>query len=417
MQAVLGGFFLLVLGQAPTAPPPIYHAVVIVPEAEVRCGPGTSPKLYATNHLRRNDPVQVVRERGDGWLEILPPPGSFSWINKREVSNPFPNQPHNWVVKADRQNKVPVFIGSDVTPGTRGTVFSVQVPPGYQTPVAFNRSEVSDQEGTWLPIEAPIGEVRFIQATAVSKTGFAVAPGSPYSPSLPPVPPNPYIAAASPIGPPSSPASEADRLLLRAQQAERAGNINEAIQLYSQLASQSSGVSHEQAMLGLNRAYWLKEAQRNAPMPTLPPIQPRVLPATSVSDVRPGNPPVSLAVRTNPPGGSEATSLFTPYSAASPVAPLMRPASSNAAPWQAVTPEGYPSSGPGRLRPAGRMVDGRRCYVLESNENYPRLYCTPHTGIDLEPYLNQNVELFGPAIYKGDMRVNYVTMVRIQTLP
>jgi hypothetical protein len=184
------------------------------------------------------------------------------------------------------------------------------------------------------------------------------------------------------------------------------GNSNEAIQLYSQLASQSSGASHDTAMLALNRAYWLKEAQRNSSLPTVPPIQP----VTQVSV-----PPIPVA----PMGGTQpAPSQFTPYTTTQyPGTQLSRPASTNAAPWQAVTPEGYPSSGPGRLRRAGRMLDGRKSYVLESNQNYPLLYCTPHTGIDLEPFLNQSVELIGPAIYRGDLRANYMTVVRVQPLP
>ncbi len=408
MQTVLGGLMLLVLGQTtPTpAPIPIYHAVVMTEGAEVRCQHGISTHVYVTNHLSRNDTVQVVKEMGDGWLAILPPRGSFSWINKREVINPFPNQPHNWVVKADRQTRVPVFVGSDLTPGTRGTVVGTHVPPGYQTPVAFNRLEVSDQEGTWLPIDPPSGEVRYVQARDVTKTAMAIAPGTPYPPPIPGSMPSTYVSASSPVGPSTpQPTSDADRLMIQAQRAEQARNVNEAIQLYSQLASMSSGVTHDQAMAGLNRAYWLKESQRNAMVPIIPAPPPRVVPA------------VTLAVRTNPPAGTEATSSFTPYSAGSGVGQSIRPASSNAAPWQPVTAEGYPSSGPGRLRTSGRMVDGRRCYVLESDEGYPRLYCAPNAGVNLEPYLNRNVELFGPAIYHGELRANYMTVVRIQFLP
>jgi hypothetical protein len=78
---------------------------------------------------------------------------------------------------------------------------------------------------------------------------------------------------------------------------------------------------------------------------------------------------------------------------------------------------GIRASGPGRLRRAGRCVEYRRTYVLETGQGIPTLYVTPQDGLDLEPYVNRNVELFGPAIYRGDLRANYMTVVRVQPLP
>ncbi len=429
MQAIpiLGGI-LLALAQPAPGPAPLYQAAVLLPEAEVRCLPGTGPLIYATNRLRQNQLVQVVKERPDGWLEILPPPGSFSWINKRQVTN-FTNHPDNWVVNSDRSSKVPVFVGSDINPQSRGTVVGVQLPAGTQVPRAAGRSEVSDHEGTWLPIEAPLGELRYIRAEAVDyKTRTPVTARLP-APALPaPAPANRYTVGSSPIGfppagaPGSPPVTEADRLWQRAQQAESAGNYNEAIQLYSQLASQPAGTSHELAMQGLNRAYWLRQSQRNSSMPTIPPVQPLQVPVLPTSETRYGSqPPVSqpltAAVRPSPQAGTETASSFTPHATAYPGAQQVQPASASTAPWQPVTPEGYRSSGPGRLRPAGRMVDGKRSYVLESSQNYPLLYCTPNRGVDLEPFLNQNVQLIGPAIYRGDLYANYMIVVRVQPLP
>lgn len=424
MQAipVLGGILILALAQAGTAPKPIYQAAVLLPEAEVRCLPGTGGQIYSTNRLHQNQLVQVVRERPDGWLEILPPPGSFSWINKRQVTS-FPNHPDNWVVNADRLDKVPVFVGSDINPGTRGTVVGVQLPSGYQMPRALGRAEVSDHEGTWLPIEAPLGEVRYIRSEAVAKSGTPVASGV-SSPALPASrPPNAYTASASPLGFPapasgiSPPATDAERLWQQAQQAERAGNINEAIQLYSQLASQTSGASHDLAMQGLNRAYWLRQSQRNASQPSVPPVQPALVSATPASDTRNGNPGATPAVRLNTPGGTGTVSSFTPQGTAPAVSQSFRPPSANDPPWQAVTAEGYRSSGPGRLQRAGRLVDGKRSYFFQSSQNYPALYCTPNKDLDLEAYLDQNVELIGPAIYRGELRANYMIVVDVKRLP
>ena len=53
-------------GHAQTVP---YKAAIGVPEAEVRSGPGTDPKLYATNKLPQGTVVEVVKAIGPtaGW--------------------------------------------------------------------------------------------------------------------------------------------------------------------------------------------------------------------------------------------------------------------------------------------------------------------------------------------------------------
>src|SRR4051812_25054126 len=78
----------------PPAPPPaaargearkvvLYTATVRDAQADVRSGPSDDPKMYPPNRLRQGDVVEVVGEREDGWLEVLPPKDSFSWINTR----------------------------------------------------------------------------------------------------------------------------------------------------------------------------------------------------------------------------------------------------------------------------------------------------------------------------------------------
>src|SRR5205085_5070859 len=76
-----------------------------------------------------------------------------------------------------------------------------------------------------------------------------------------------------------------------------------------------------------------------------------------------------------------------------------------------------PSSGPGRLRRAGRAVEYQRTYVLEDAQGLPLLYVSPEPGIDLEPYVEHNVELFGHSAYRGDIRAYYMTVSRVQPLP
>src|SRR4051812_13562211 len=75
--------------QAPPPPAPSMNypaeMSISVPEVEVRSGP--SSKLYPTGKLRQGERVIVVRESRvqAGWLEIQPPPGSFSWVKAKSI--------------------------------------------------------------------------------------------------------------------------------------------------------------------------------------------------------------------------------------------------------------------------------------------------------------------------------------------
>src|SRR5579862_8570310 len=62
-----------------------YSATIMQKEVEVRSGPSTT--FFPTSKLNLNDKVLVLREskEAQGWLEIVPPAGSFSWINAKYV--------------------------------------------------------------------------------------------------------------------------------------------------------------------------------------------------------------------------------------------------------------------------------------------------------------------------------------------
>ena len=136
------------------------------PQAQVWCGPSTSDGLYPTNVLRQGEPVQVVGELESGWLVIRPPAGSFSWINNRFVQPVSPNY-RNYVVTHDGHD-VPVLIGSSLK-ADRPSKIGVKLPRGAQVQV-IGRG-MTDEEGTWLPIQPPEGEARYIRKEYVAKPG------------------------------------------------------------------------------------------------------------------------------------------------------------------------------------------------------------------------------------------------------
>ena len=47
----------------------------------------------------------------------------------------------------------------------------------------------------------------------------------------------------------------------------------------------------------------------------------------------------------------------------------------------------------------------------------PRLYVTARPPLNLEQFVNRNVELYGPMIYSGDLRANYMEVVQVTPLP
>jgi hypothetical protein len=420
---LLGGLAgLLALAAPAAADEALYTAVVVQPEAEVRCLPGDNPQqAYVTNRLRRGDTVQVLHVADNGWLAIRPPEGSVSWINTRFVQRISPNYPDNWVVCVHQDVKAPVLIGSEQQPGVRPTVEGARLPLGAQVH-SVGRRQV-DEEGSWLLIEPPPGEVRYVRAEAVQRTAGPPAPAAvAAAPPQPAVLP-PFAAAAAPApaaGVAARPAAplqaspapvNVDAHWLLGLQAEQQNRIAEAISWYRQVAAEAAQSNPDLARRADQRALWLQQAFSNpnaraGVVPPGPGVEARFSPAAGqgrLAQPAAARPPT---VRLAPPGGEG-----SPNAAAAP-----QPQQAAWAPGR--DPLGYPASGPGRLRRAGLSLDGRQAYVLESSvQNCPRLYVVPQAGVDLEPYVNQGVELFGPAVYRGDLRANYMTAVRVQPLP
>lgn len=132
---------------------------IVVPKVEVRSGP--SQKFYATSELYQNDRIIVVGECKDqpGWLEIKPPPGSFSWIDAKHVKQA---NPHIGVVQVE---SAPVLVGSSLLNRKPDVEKAPGFAAGYLVTVV-DKPLVTDGV-TWLPIQPHPKEVRYVPAEAV----------------------------------------------------------------------------------------------------------------------------------------------------------------------------------------------------------------------------------------------------------
>ncbi|HZT79424.1 MAG TPA: SH3 domain-containing protein [Gemmataceae bacterium] len=374
---------LLALAPAAQAQAVLHTARVVVPEAEVRSGPGEGANLYPTNRLRAGDLVEVVKEVDKEWLGIKPPAGSFSWVNARFLKR---DTAPAWVVNAD---EAPVLYGSSVW-HSKPTVESTRIKRGTLVVSIGDLKEADD--GMWLPIESPPGEVRYIRRSAVAQqaappTTLASAPSG--TSGAPPASGG-FVPQHTPSAPPPAPASAApagaDPDWLAAQKAENEGRIDEAIRIYTQLGQKVVNTNHDLAMQCFNKVQWLRGNYRSS-VPV---------------GYQPGRPTEARYAGTD-------TRLYPVAAGSQP------PTATLASPCCCAQPN--QSTCRGYLRRSGRSVNCCYTYVLESPQGLPLMYVTAQPGVNLESYVGRNVEVTGPAVWRGDVRCNYMTASRVAPLP
>jgi hypothetical protein len=371
---------------------------VIAKDTDALCGRGDGPMFYPTNHLKIGDRVRVLKEEDGGWLAILPPSGSFSWINKQLLTRRADWPANTWTVNAP---EAPVRVGSNVSPAPP-TVIGLTLKRGQIVTALAGAQEIPTREGTWLPIDPPKGdfphcEVRYIRADTIQKP----APGA--------IKTGAVVTASPGVNPPAP--GDADALYKQAVAAEK-WNPQQAITLYEQGAT--SDANPDRRIQALNRANWLRENLKNTTASIVPGVAPggdlRMAAAPSESKVYPvaANPPPNPNVRVAPPQGSGAAP--TNSWSATPTALRTSPA----APAGPPTAGTEYSSGAGWLQVSARSAEGKKTYVMVSDQGAPFYYVTAQPGVNLEQYLKRRVELFGQAIYNGDLRANYMRVSRVE---
>jgi hypothetical protein len=371
----------------------LYDATVKVPEALVRSGASDDMKLYPTNRLHQGDTVEVVKEMDGGWLAIKPPAkGSFSWVNTRFLERD-PKDSRIWLVHGEAP--VDVLLGSELV-NTKPTVVSnKKMSPGsFVVAVGQPLDDKQENDGRFLPIVPPEGELRYIRADQVvraapGQAGLAPPPAAVgAAPPAPPAPGGDYsrpaapAAASTPLPPPAGGSN--DPRWLDAQRLEQEGRKAEAAQKYTELAQQVYAENHDLAMQCYNRAYFLRESLQGGAA-AAPPAGAQLASAAAENRLAPV------------PAGAPAQQAN--------YASLQDPAA------------GYPPQAKeGRLRLAGRNVDTRRAYVLEDSRGFPQMYVMPQPGVDLESYVGRNVQVYGPLVYRMDIRAQYMSAQRITPL-
>lgn len=310
----LAGLFL-VLGSTDLARAD--EAVVRASTAAVRGGRSSVFPVTAT--LRAGQAVRVIREE-DNWLAIAPPDGSSSWVMERVLDPaPAPGRRSICVVLAD--DGVPVLLGTSDSATPHPNVVAT-LKRGTQV-IATGEKATSDALGdktVWWRILPSPNEVRWVSKDAVT----------------------PPVSSATTTAKPS--VRPGWDLWQGAAQAERAGNLPQAIILYRQLAAEQSRPNgdHNLALQATNRADMLSRGQ---------------------------------------PGATTT-------------------ARSAAGAWQAGV---LMTSGPGYLRRSAFQIEGQTAYVLENARGYPVVYAIGQPGLSLEPYINRQVELFGPMVNRPEM--------------
>jgi hypothetical protein len=396
LAPLLGGVLLLFVAATVVLaePEPVpREAVVQTAEVEVRSGPGN--EFYATSKLRRGDKVLVMHDNENGWAAIKPPAESFSWIDVRQVQKlAAPPYPQGTVVVMAAEALVRV--GSRLY-NQAPSVTRIKVPRGTQLTAMGDAKPAAD--GVWLPILPAPQEVRYIPAnalTAALTTGTGTAP-PPLASEAPPLvskpDPSPVVLATQ--------ASQKTTLLTQAEQAEKAGNLVLAKELYAKLKKEVEGKDPTLAVQCMNRIE-LIDKRLNAPSAANPPAannggRASVQPASA--STYPGSTTPVL-----PAGGSQYT-----YESTSPGTVRLT------SPVAAASPAAGPRAnwyGPGKVyRAPFALEKGRTLYGFHAltPQGHWHIYVLAGPNVNLDMWQEKPVVLYGTPVH--EQRLGYVMTV------
>ncbi len=135
-----------------------YKVAVKTDSVTVRSGPGS--QFYATGHVTAGDEIEVYQRKGDGWLAIRPPEGSFNWLEANKLR--MTNDPD---VAKIVGNTVVAWVGSEVG-AVEDHKWQVKLDPGESVEL-MSRQSMSifrgDEQRDFYQIAPPAGDFRWVQ--------------------------------------------------------------------------------------------------------------------------------------------------------------------------------------------------------------------------------------------------------------
>jgi hypothetical protein len=337
-------------------------ATVEVDGVEVRAGHALA--FPAVGQLKKGDSVIVVREEETGFLAIVPPAGSVSWVKQIQVGklDGLETGKANVPVMVDGAE---VLAGSekDHKPTNRVTV---HLPKG--TIVEVTGQPVRIDNASWLPIAPPEGDLRWIPKNAVKSGSMtAVAPPPSYAHDSPTftIPgvgsKEPPIAKTVAAGLPA--ALSDHRLWAQASRAEQSGDYATAKGLYARIYQD----------------LWDQKAERDA----IVICYNRYVRCEEM--LKKGD------------GGSSRTHSNAPPPAAE--------GTTTGAKW----------SNPGTLQELQKVyVDGQPVYSLQDDRGNVAYYVTAVSGINLRNYAGKRVQVYGAVATRPELYKPYMTIERVE---
>jgi hypothetical protein len=340
-------------------------AAIDVDGVEMRAGGALG--FPAVGQLHKGDTVIVVREEDTGFLAVVPPTSSVSWIKLIQVGKlgGLETGKENVPVTVDGAE---VMAGSDKDKKPTNCV-TARLPKG--TIIEVTGPAVRIDNTSWLPITPPEGDLRWVPKSAV-KAGSLTALASP--------PPYSHdsstftIPSADGKTPPAKPVTASlptalteHRLWGQATQAEKGGDYSTAKSLYARIYQD----------------LWDQKAERDAIVICY-----------------------NRYVRCNEMVKSGSSGPTRTRSDAPP--PAVESPSASGAKW----------SNPGYLQELQKVyVDGQPVFSLQDDRGTVIDYVTAVSGINLHNYVGKRVQLYGtistrPELYKPHILVERVEAAR-----
>ena len=137
--------------------------------AVVRSGPGI--RYYATSRLQKGDRVKVIRKDTDGWMMIVPPNGSYSWVSFADFGLTADRDREYIHANGTSQvtsNRVDVRVGSHLDPEAISTVSTHLSKGDTVRIIGTRRFEFDTGPQEMMKIHPVKGEYRWIHSDSMT---------------------------------------------------------------------------------------------------------------------------------------------------------------------------------------------------------------------------------------------------------